>query len=257
MYYISEKWKDILIFNGLDTPEKIWALKAEWFEEPNYRRGGWSGVSRIELKLPSGTTMGAFLKRQEDHFTKTLRHPVKGCLTFKKEFELIRQFEEANIPSLETMLFDQWKDEGHHRAAILTVELTGYEPLDHEKFHTGAECFSTERQKRNLFNKLTALIGFIHGAGYKHNCFYPKHVFVKNLPDDEVDLRVIDLERVKKSGKKKAEFRDLYTFFRHAGGWSDEDKLDFLKIYRQETELSGASMELWDKIQNKIQKNRK
>lgn len=53
-HYIAEEWRDILVFNDLDSYEKVWALDAEWFEEPNYGRGGWSGVSRIELKLPLG-----------------------------------------------------------------------------------------------------------------------------------------------------------------------------------------------------------
>ena len=75
--YKSEQWQEILAFNDLDTYEKIWALKAEWFEEPNERRGGWSGVSRIELKLPSGGCVGAFLKRQENHVTSSISHHKK------------------------------------------------------------------------------------------------------------------------------------------------------------------------------------
>ena len=37
-HYIAEKWRDILVFNDLDSYEKVWALKADWFEEPNYRQ---------------------------------------------------------------------------------------------------------------------------------------------------------------------------------------------------------------------------
>jgi hypothetical protein len=47
--HFPEKWQEILSHNDLDSFEKLWALQLEWFEEPNQRRGGWSGVSRCDL----------------------------------------------------------------------------------------------------------------------------------------------------------------------------------------------------------------
>ncbi|PHR51019.1 lipopolysaccharide kinase InaA family protein [Cycloclasticus sp.] len=251
-HYIAEKWRDILVFNDLDSYEKVWALKADWFEEPNYRRGGWSGVSRVELKLPLGGSVGVFLKRQEDHVTRTLGHPIKGFSTFAREFNVIRAFQQHNIPSLEVVFFEQWKQDGHQRAFIMTEELSGYAPLSSEDYRMGSALLANEQQKTALFEKLAELLHSMHKHKFQHNCLYPKHVFAKQLAAGGVDLRVIDLEKVKKVlTKKQAMYRDLDTLLRHAKTWSDEDKLAFYKTYQGESYLSSASKRLWNKLNKK------
>lgn len=252
--YVSDKWQEILSFNGLDSYEKLWALEADWFEEPNYKRAGWSGVSRIELDLPLGGKIGAFLKRQEDYFTRSLRHPIKGRLTIEKECEVIRTFQQNEIPSLELMFFDSWKDKGHKRAVILTVELAGYIPLTSDEYQTGGLYFRTKSQKQVLFKKLADLMHVMHKNNFEHGCFYPNHVFAARLPKGEIDLRVIDLEKVKKTGRKHAQVQDFFTFIRRAVGWSDDDKKELFKSYRNETELSPESKKLWRKINQKVEK---
>lgn len=83
--FSSTEWQALLEQNGLGSFEALWNLKADWFEEPNHQRGGWSGVSRIELKRPDGSICGAFLKRQQNHTRRTLRHAIKGELTLLAE----------------------------------------------------------------------------------------------------------------------------------------------------------------------------
>ncbi len=80
--FVGSGWKKILELNELESFDSIWELDAAWFEEPNKRRGGWSGVSRISLKTEEGGSVGVFLKRQENHNTKTLAKPVNGEPTF-------------------------------------------------------------------------------------------------------------------------------------------------------------------------------
>jgi len=252
MHYIAEKWRDILAFNNLDSYEKIWALQAAWFEEPNHRRGGWSGVSRIELKRPEGGVVGVFLKRQENHVTRTFRNPVKGVLTFSREFEVLRAFNEHNISSLDLILFDQWDDNGCRRACIMTEELDGYAPLSSKEYEMGGDLLASEQQKKQLFTKISALMHQMHRHGFKHGCFYPKHIFAKQLPEGDLDLRVIDLEKVKRLFcKEQAAFRDLDTLLRRSNGWSEEDKLAFFKIYQGEDVLTNRSKKLWKKLCNR------
>ena len=52
--YLADDWQRIFEFNGLRSFDDFWKLEAQWFEEPNQRRGGWSGVARCELKRPEG-----------------------------------------------------------------------------------------------------------------------------------------------------------------------------------------------------------
>jgi len=249
MHYISDKWQDVLAFNNLDSHEKIWALQAEWFEEPNYCRGGWSGVSRIELKRPEGVTVGVFLKRQENHMARTLRHPIKGTPTFSREFETIRAFQKAGIPSLNAVFFDQWESAGSKRACLMTEELAGYIPLSSEEYQVGGELLSNKEDLTLLFNKVAALMHVIHKHGFQHGCFYPKHIFVNRSPKGDFELRVIDLEKVKKPFcNRKAIFRDLDTLLRRSSNWSVEDKLEFFKIHQGEENLSARSKRLWKKL---------
>lgn len=251
-HYIADKWRDILVFNNLDTHEKIWALEADWFEEPNYCRGGWSGVSRIEVKLPLGGKVGVFLKRQEDHVTRTMFHPMKGLPTFVREFDVIQTFEALGVPSLNLIYFEQWKCEGHQRACIMTEELGGYISLSSDEYKMGAKFLSSPKQKNTLFEKLAALMQAMHKNNFQHGCFYPKHVFVKQELNGGIDLRVIDLEKVTKLvTRKRAIFRDLDTLIRHSNGWSDDDKLEFFKVYQGESELSASSKKLWSELNRK------
>ncbi|MEO1896886.1 MAG: lipopolysaccharide kinase InaA family protein [Cycloclasticus sp.] len=252
MPYIAEKWRDILVFNGLDTHEKIWALKADWFEEPNYCRGGWSGVSRIELKLPLGGKVGMFLKRQEDHVTRSMSHPIKGIPTFFREFNVIQSFQDCNIPSLDLVFFNQWKEEGKKRACIMTEELAGFIPLSSDDYKIGGTLLPNEEQKVLLFTKIIELMHAMHRHNFQHGCLYPKHVFVKNLSTGGFDVRVIDLEKVKKVVfRERAVLRDLDTLLRRSNDWKDEDKLQFFKMYQKENELSQASEKLWEKLKNR------
>jgi len=252
MHYIAEKWRNILAFNNLDSHEKVWVLEADWFEEPNHRRGGWSGVSRIELKLPEGGVVGVFLKRQEDHITRTFGSPIKGVLTFAREFEVIRIFNKYKVPSLDLMAFDQWEECGHRRAFIMTEELAGYIPLSSDEYRIGGKFVASTESKTQLFLKLAELMHMMHRHNFQHGCFYPKHVFAKQLPEGGLDLRVIDLERVKKRiCKERLVFRDLDTLLRHSSSWSEDDKLAFFKIYQGEDELKAASKKLWKKLCNR------
>mgnify|MGYP003460592813 CR=1 FL=1 len=38
--FINDRWRPILVHNGLSDFGALWQLKADWFEAPNHRRGG-------------------------------------------------------------------------------------------------------------------------------------------------------------------------------------------------------------------------
>jgi hypothetical protein len=65
---IPPEYLSILTTNQLDTFDRIWHLKMDWIESPNQKRGGWSGVGRIELKKNDGTPLNLFIKKQERYF---------------------------------------------------------------------------------------------------------------------------------------------------------------------------------------------
>ena len=52
--FLDPDSRTVFAANGLDGFDAFWRLPEDWFEPPNRRRGGWSGVSRHRLSLPDG-----------------------------------------------------------------------------------------------------------------------------------------------------------------------------------------------------------
>jgi len=257
--FLGEGWREILQQNGLDSFDALWDLEVEWFEEPNIRRGGWSGVARIMLKTPDGGEVGIFLKRQQNHMCNSLRHPIRGILTFAREFKNIRRFQQIGVPALEPVFFGQRQVDGDFRGILLTHELEGFKPMDAPQFLPGKEgLLASIKARRALFERLADLLRKLHQEGIQHSCLYFKHIFVKPLAESEFEVRLIDLEKARHQPmKKRAAFRDLYTLSRHAGAWPLTDFMRFFLIYRQEQHLSPESKKLWRAIAEKHQEKDK
>jgi hypothetical protein len=253
MDFIGAGWQPILQHNGLDSFDALWNLDVEWFEAPNERRGGWSGVARIQLKTPAGENIGIFLKRQQNHMCRSALHPIRGILTFSREFKNIRHFQQINVPALEPVFFGQRKVNGDYRGILLTRELEGFSPMDAPQFQPGKEgLLASIKARRALFEKLAELLRRLHADRHQHSCLYFKHIFVKAVGPETFEVRLIDLEKAHwQPLKQQAAFRDLYTLSRHAVNWPLTDFMRFFLIYRQERHLSPASKRLWRAIATK------
>ena len=59
--FISAQYQSVLSMHQFDDFESIWASEIKWFEEPNQRRGGWSGVGRIELSHGAASLLSVFV----------------------------------------------------------------------------------------------------------------------------------------------------------------------------------------------------
>jgi len=250
--FFGDNWQDILIANNLDSFDKIWDLDAEWFEEPNVRRGGWSGVVKIDLDTPKGK-VGVFIKRQENHITKTPLHPIKGRPTFEREFNNILRLRKHNLPTLTPVYFSKRNSNGDLQAILITEELSGYAPLESDYFLSG-EAFTDKEHKQRLFQAVATVLRNMHHHHYQHNCFYLKHIFVK-AEGQSWDVKIIDLEKLKWSFcKNRAIYRDLLTLHRHAQSWPKKDHIAVFKYYVEEEQLSDKSKALWRTIENKVLK---
>ena len=255
--YIGSGWDKVLQLNKLESFESLWGLDAGWFEEPNKRRGGWSGVSRISLKTENGDSVGVFLKRQENHNTKTLTSPIKGEPTFYREFKNILRFVEYGIPTVEPIYFCYRYHGGKTQAILMTKELEGFEALDSSVYARDSIVMRDRQQREKVMVAVAKGMRKMHGHGFRHNCLYSKHIFVK-LVDNECEVKFIDLEKLSRSlFKKRAIMRDLYTLPRRITGWRRSDKLKFLKIYMQEEKLSSESKLIWYEIHNRMKAKNK
>jgi hypothetical protein len=256
--YLNESWRSVLSANKLDDFDALWQLKADWFEAPNQRRGGWSGVARCELNLPDGSKCALFLKRQENHGTFSWQHPVKGVPTFQREFHKIMHYRACGIPTLEPVYFAMRRTKKGHRAILATEELSGFTSMEERVQYWLDHGAPVQKIRRHYLKAIAGLLSKMHSHGIQHNCFFPKHIFTRMNPDGTVEARVIDLEKSRwRPVRTLSARRDLYSLVRQSLHWSRTDRLWFFKAYLGIKRLTPYAKWLWRDIDcRSMKKNR-
>jgi hypothetical protein len=244
--YIAADWQRTLELNELRSFDDFWNLEAEWFEAPNQRRGGWSGVARYELKRPDGTAARVFLKRQENHTTRTLAHPIAGIPTFSREFNSIMLYRRHGIPTLTPIYFAARQDRAGHRAVLMTEELVGMRSL--EQLAREWNTLSIEL-RHEITRAVARLLRQIHFHRLSHNCFYPKHVFLRLEPDRVAEIRIIDLEKTKwhPLGVTR-KFRDMRRLNGSGFPWSRAERVRFFREYLGLEKLTPRAKAKWRRV---------
>ncbi len=249
--FIATGWDKIFAFNGLVTFEDFWTRTVQWFEEPNQRRGGWSGVARCELSLPEGGAVRVFLKRQENHVTRTFLHPIRGIPTFEREFQNIMRYRAHGIPSLTPLYFGCRRQGGKQQAILLTEELSNFRSL-HDLERCWQESPPKATVRRSVVRAVARLLRQIHAQGLRHNCFYPKHIFINIKSPNDVEARAIDLEKTKSSPLRNWRMNDLGTLNRHAVGWSRSDRVYFMREYFAVPRLTPDARKQWRRLARRL-----
>ena len=230
--FIAAGDRAILERHGLADYDALWALKLEAVDEPNTERGGWSSVYRLDLG-----DAAYYLKRQSNHLTRTLAHPL-GEPTFAREFRNIRRYAELGIPALQAAFFGERRLPGERRAILLTRALDGWQDLDHW-LQRWAQL--SDPQRRAIVRACGELARCLHGAGQMHGCFYPKHIFLCER-DGGFTAQLIDLEKTRPLllGERDR-IKDLEPLLRRAGAWGEVEIRQLLAAYLGET----GDLERW------------
>lgn len=241
--FIAPQDRALLERHGLSSFEALWAIQLEAVDEPNTERGGWSSVYRLDLGESA-----FYLKRQSNHLTRTLSHPL-GEPTFAREFRNIQRYAALGIPALQAAFFAERKLPGEHRAILLTRALDGWCDLD-SLLPGWAE--QTDEQRAAILHACGVLARQLHEAGQVHGCFYPKHIFLRESPSG-FDAQLIDLEKTRPLlFGKRDRVRDLEPLLRRAGAWSEADMQGFLTAYLDgRNGLAGWSARLGARRSNK------
>jgi hypothetical protein len=240
--YVEPQGWALLERHGLAGFEALWDLQAEWFEPPNQRRGGWSGVARLELPGPDGSGEAIFLKRQENHTRRSLRHPL-GEPTFAAEIRNILAARDAGVPTLEPVYFGQ----RGKRAILVTRELRGFASLDqHMREWRGRGWARSNEQRRALIPEVAGAVRRLHAARLVHNALHPKHVFVRFPGSGSPQVRLIDMEKMRRTLLPgMAARRDLDSLNRRSPWWGRTDRLRFLHAYFGVPRLTAGQRRYW------------
>lgn len=221
--------------------ETLWQMEIGAVDEPNRRKSGWSQVSYLEL------SQGKFyLHRQEGYFTRTLKNPL-GEPTFRREFRATQRFEKLGIPAIKSAYFAQ---QGK-KAILITYALDGYQELQY--YLDGWQELSRATQKQ-IIVACAKLAKTLHQAGQIHNCFYPKHIFLKSVDDQNFEAQLIDLEKARAIVfPTRDRIRDLETLKRRSGNTlNEQDWRLFLEVYLSDQQM----IEQWLKLIKKRQTNK-
>lgn len=233
--FIGPDTRELLARHSLSTFQALWDLKLAAVDEPNTGRGGWSSVYRLELE-----GQGFFLKRQSGYITRTLRRPW-GEPTFAREFRNIRRYQVLGIPTLEPVFFGQRPGPEGVQAILVTRALDAWADL--ESWNERWEQVPAEGRSA-ILQAVGELARTLHAAGQVHNCFYPKHVFLREQPG-RFDACVIDLEKTRPVlFGQRDRVRDLEPLLRRAPMWSEHAVRTLLAAYLQRPE-QGAEVRAW------------
>lgn len=255
--YIAPKWNSILQHNNLSDFKSIWKLEADWFETPNLRRGGWSGVNKISLKLPAGGTANVFLKRQQNQHYRRIRAPFSGSPTYEREFRNIMRYTKTGVNTLFPIYFAMKTINNHRCAILITEELVGYKSLEEWIPYWQDHKWPSIDQRNRLFAEIATQIRLIHNAGFKHCCLYPKHILIRiDNNFEEIEVKIIDLEKSRYYPYGSSRIRrDLYTIkCRCILNWTRSDQMRFMLMYLNLHKLTRKSKILCRKIMAHEQK---
>jgi tRNA A-37 threonylcarbamoyl transferase component Bud32 len=240
--FISPDFADVLAHNQLNTFAQLWAKNITWFEQPNQRRGGWSGVGRLQLVNSNRKSQTFYLKKQQNHGRRTWQNPIAGEPTFRREFVNLQLLAAHHFAAPQVAFYAEATENGQQCAVLMTAELVDFKDLA-ELSDTWLPSAS-RAQKAQLIKKIANEIKRFHSFGLVHRALYPKHIFIKNV-DANPEIALIDLEKVRKNtNANTCAVFDLAAFNRHSVGWRNTQRLAFLKQYLQAKKLDAAGKKL-------------
>jgi hypothetical protein len=162
---------------------------------------------------------------------------MHGIPTLRREYEMLSWIRREGVPATVPLYFAQRRDAGCQRAILVTEQLNGYQSLEALTAYWSEHSWPSWQEKRALIQAIALVVRQLHRLRIKHNCLYPKHVFLKwpehaQDPSGPVNVSLIDLEKARRTiSCWDAAKRDLDTLHRHSRGWSRTDRWRFLRVY--------------------------
>lgn len=192
-----------------------WQQQGEWVEEPNQRRGGESGVQR--LNDASGQLL--YAKRQIGHTYRSLLHPF-GRPTVLRELDALHSFEQLGVRVPRIVYCGAQRDADHQwRALLVSAALDGFVDMETWYANGAREAYPAVLHERML-KDLAENLARMHQGHWQHGCLYGKHVFIKASGEGEqatAEVALLDLEKCRRRiSRQRAALNDLGQLRRHS-----------------------------------------
>ena len=211
--YISHSCRDLLACHGLDTFERLWDLPWQWVEQPNKRRNGWSGASRHDMVDDKRGNFSFIVKRQENHNYRSLCALYRARPTYSRAISNIRRLEQIGVPTVEPLFYGERRKGDKYQAVLATRMLEGYSDLN----ALFADPTLAAPVRSDILRRLAEVLQVMHRHHMLHNNLSGKHVLVRIEKDGTFDLRLLDLERMRRWWMPvDVAVRDLEKLIRHS-----------------------------------------
>ena len=238
---MAPKHAECLKKQQLATPEALWAYEGDWFETPNQKRGGWSGVNYLALN-----GQGFYLKRQENYQRRSWRHPFVGEPTYVREYEMLRYLQNKSVQTPELVYFAK----NLHQSVMMTAELAGFVPADQWL------SANSNQDKKPLLSALAHAVKALHRTGVQHRALFLKHLFVQPM-DGGFEVAMIDFEKARRTPLIGFSWVfDVKRCLQRASQLSKEDKRYFLQQYWQTNTFSWWQQQLSNWLINAIKEKK-
>ena len=190
---------------GLVCFEDFWSLPRIFVDDINYRRGGWSGVSKLCL-WDGDSQRNYYVKRQVNQFRYSLSKPF-GALTFEHEAAAMARNRALGLPTVDIACWGVRKEGSSTKGLLVTSEI-GFCSLE--------DILATQQFSPSLgvlLYRCGEQLLEMHSHAICHGALYPKHIYVDQQSGT---IKLIDFERArKKTSVRKAIRADLRQLLRH------------------------------------------
>jgi hypothetical protein len=247
--FATERWRAILAHNGLDGFEDVWSLTHDWVERPNTRHGGFGAVARHELDDPDGGRSAFFVKIHRNRLRRTAARPWKATPALVRELANHRRCADAGVLSPTPVYCASRRVAGEQRGILVTEALTGFRPLEDLLGEWAEPGGPAPRERRRVIAAVAAQLRALHAARLVARSYTPKHVFVRLQRGLAAEVRLIDLERIKRAPvRRRAQIRDLVTLHLATPALRRTDRLRFFAAYLGSERLTPRAKRLWRQI---------
>lgn len=209
---------------GFHNFEDFWRLPHHFVDSINYRRGGWSAVSRLEIAEGAQTRV-FYVKRQENQFRYSVQHPL-GALTFIHEVEAIKRNQACSLAAPELSCWGSRKQERGSQGLLVTSAIT---------FTSLADLIAANPDWSLMLTVLRHCSGEIlkmHRLGIQHGALYPNHIFINT---GSGEIKFIDFERSRKRSRPRFAVRaDLTQLVRRLDKIPEIARQALLQAYQKD-----------------------
>lgn len=215
---------EFLIAHQFEGFEDFWKLPEEFVDDVNYRRGGWSAVSRLVLGEGDGERT-YYVKRQENQFRYSIKKPL-GALTYEHEVAAIKRNQRLNLAAVNIACWGIKKEADTTKGLLVTREIDDANLGDMIASNPDWSALEPILLRSGL------QLMEMHKHAIQQGALYPKHIYINQLTGN---IQLIDFERSRKrSSVRKAIKSDLKQLIKYLTAMPDVACLALLQPYMQD-----------------------